>query len=103
MITIKDCIRVIRSGAVFSATVVTFDVARKTGGDLFSFEGVAAKPLPLSGAVGETPITKREVAQNHSDNFSVNIRMVVAGVATDLVRKIHPPLLVRFNNIEVIQ
>lgn len=106
MIPIRECLKLMHSGAVFSATVVKFDRRRrdKCGPVLEIQEGqllwaTTESNTPQRGA------TKREASAQiafkrdpeHGLNYSRNVRLLAGGRETESIVKIHPLLIIRFN------
>lgn len=102
IISIKDATRHIDSGKPFTCTVVTYDASRGTGGKIIELEGVLARTVSDRPP---TPYEQRDTdakAQNHYDNYTRNIALTTDGQRTAMLRKIHPPLLLTFNNKTVV-
>jgi hypothetical protein len=123
IITVKQCIEIMDSGSTFSCLVVTYDRSRRKGGKPLEIpqaridrpqseirnpqSEIAPRPMtdyeakrfalenPLEGAGGgRNP--------NHQKWYTRNVRPLADGhPLTDLV-KIHPPLLLEFNGMEVV-
>lgn len=115
MISISKCLEVMHSGAVFSIRVVSYDKRRRNRcGRVLEYpaamlvwgnggKGKAKKrseraltALEKSLLVAPTEI-KRD--PNHAIHYTRNIRLVVDGLPTEAVQKIHPPLIIQFNGI----
>jgi len=104
------------SGAVFSLRVVAFDKRRedKTGpvmhceqavlvwgdGGKDKKERASERPLSqiekeLSGMLADSDTLKRN--PSHQKHYTRNIRILVDGKPTEVIRKIHPLLIIEFN------
>ena len=98
-ISLREATRIIDAGEVFTCTCVKYDRKRQTGGQLFEITAQLAK---IATDRGDTPIeaaeAKERKAQNHHVNFTRNVALVVDDIQTALIRKIHPPLMLTFNN-----
>ena len=119
MISMKKCLEIMHSGAVFSLRVVTYDKRRKdrTGQVREYAEAVLvwgqASPDPSKGGAikGERPPTVLEKSllttlpplseigknPNHALHYTRNIRILVDGQPTEAMVQIHPPLIIEFN------
>lgn len=90
----------IDSGKPFTATVVKYDRKRKTGGAIWEIEAQLAKEKP-----NKRPQTKREhlrgAIHNNYAHYTRNVRMLMDGLETSLIRKIHVPLIIKFNGCDV--
>lgn len=114
MISIRECLEIMHSGAVFSLTVVTFDKRRKDRcGKLKQYDEAVlvwgdggsdrTKPkgerlptaLEQSLISAEPTIGKRD--PNHAWHYTRNIRILSDGQPTEAIVKIHPPLIIEFN------
>lgn len=113
MISIAECLQIMHSGAEFSLKVVQFDRRRKEkqgrilevpcavlvwgdgGNDRVKMAG--ERPLTdleriLSGGSGTM---KKDPSHEH--HYTRNIRVIVDGLQTEVIYKIHPPLIIEFN------
>lgn len=88
------------TGAVFSFTVISYDRKRKTGGQVVSYDEARLyqpeqrKSFSLKTRVGSISTSRRP---NHRNWFTRNIQLLQDGYPIDMIRKIHPPLVVAFN------
>jgi hypothetical protein len=114
MISIAKCLEVMHSGATFSLKVVTYDKRRKdksgkvlgcpsavlVWGNLQKGKKVemeremTALERSMLGDPGQQLIRRKP---NHADHYTRNIRIVIDGLPTESIIKIHPPLIVEFN------
>jgi hypothetical protein len=119
IITVKAALEIMDSGATFSLTCVTYDRTRKKGGKLLEIEEaridkkMTNDPMTNDGAATRPPTdfeAKLAALQdpdtgknpNHQKWYTRNIRPLANGhPLTDLV-KIHPPLLLQFNGMQVV-
>jgi hypothetical protein len=99
IISLRDATRAIDAGEVFTCTVVKYDRKRKTGGEIVELTA------QLAATAYDRPHTKYESnklevarAQNHHDNYTRNVCIVVEGTTTGMIRKMHPPLMLTFND-----
>lgn len=117
MISIKKCLEVMHSGAVFSLRVVAYDKRRKdkTGavreyreavlvwGDLEKGERKKEKGergmTALEKSLLTTPPPFSEIERNpkHATHYTRNIRILMDGQPTEAIVKIHPALIIEFN------
>lgn len=114
MITLRECLEAMHSGAVFSLRVVTFDRRRKDkcgkvveypqaslvwgdGGNARSRKALAERaPTALERALsGMDDMDKRD--PNHARWYTRNIRLYQQGLPTEAIKKIHPALIIEFN------
>lgn len=114
MITIGQCLERMHAGEVFSLKVVSYDRRRrdKSGQVQEYAEGVLVwgdggsdrtdrKPeraptvLERALAGGDAEIDRRN--PNHAHFYTRNIRVLQNGSPTEMIRKIHPPLIIEFN------
>jgi hypothetical protein len=111
MISFKQISEYINSGEVFECTVVTYDRKRKTGGKLLHIKGVLAKGVEQGGKLRAMTRGERVEAQlktnrrnpNHHRWYTRNVRLVTLdGFLTNELRKIHLPLIVKFNGQTVM-
>lgn len=115
MITLAKCLEIMHSGEIFSLKVVGYDRRRKDKtGEVYEYpeaklvwgDGGSDKLRPQ----GERPMTDVEkmlsaqpVADvvkrnpNHAYWYTRNIRLLVNGQPTAIIKKIHPALIIQFN------
>lgn len=122
VITVSECLKIMDSGSPFSCLVVTYDRTRKKGGKLLEIPQARIErkaddpntqyPIPNTGQRPPTPHEAKLAAlaspsaggrnPNHSHWYTRNLTILADGhPLTDLV-KIHPPLLIEFNGMEVV-
>lgn len=112
-ITITDMLNQMNKGEVFSITVCSYDKKRKTGGKVKEYpEAIistddAVKDLRNNVAkkyqlleVGKKVIKSKN--PHHYKNYTRNIGIVQDGHLTSIVHKIHIPLVIKFNGLEVV-
>lgn len=116
MISIRKCLEIMHSGAVFSLRVVTFDKRRKdkTGQVREYAEAVLVwgdggkerakkhgeRPMTaLEKSLLTTPPSFSEIKRNpnHAAHYTRNIRILMDGQPTEAMVKIHPALIIEFN------
>jgi hypothetical protein len=113
MISIKECLEIMHSGAHFSLKVVQYDQRRKekrgkvleiASGELVWGDGCNDKaqrqserqPTDLEKALmGGNEITGRN--PNHAHHYTRNVRVLLDGMKTESIHKIHPSLIIEFN------
>lgn len=113
MITMAEVIERIHAGEIFSCKVVRYDRRRKERtGELIVIEqcklvwgkGMIKKPvhgerqptpLELSLMQAQAGMLKRN--PHHSEHYTRNVRIYLDGNPTEIIKKIHPPLIVEFN------
>lgn len=107
MISIKQCLEALHRGDTVSLEVVTYNKRRpETSGRLLVIESCqlmwgkeadADAPAP-SRQPGKAPVVpKVKRNPNHADHFTRNVRVVTNGLLTEIIHKIHPPLIVKMN------
>lgn len=114
-ITVKDMLAQMETGKVFSLTFVTYDRRRKRGGSIEDIaEAVLLQhdPTATNEIFANRPATPHEKkvqqlaelrrAPDHHKWYTRNIRLLVNGHPTGEIRKIHPPLVTRFNQKTVV-
>ena len=106
IITVSEMLAEMSNGSNFSIEYYTFDRKRKTGGELKSFDE-AELLIPKKNATdgrAPTEFEKIKLAQkkgkkpNHKLYYTRNIRILQDGEKTTVIKKIHPLLVVKFNN-----
>lgn len=115
MIAIKQVLEVMHSGAVFSLRVVTYDKRRKEkrgqvlyypeaqlvwgdGGSDRTAKAGERQPTDLERALtGSQPQSETKRNPNHAWHYTRNIRILQDGKPTEVIVKIHPPLIIEFN------
>lgn len=113
MISIKECLVIMHTGAQFSLKVVQYDKRRKEkrgkvlevpcavlvwgdGGSDRTKRAGERQPTALERALsGENDLDKRN--PNHEHHYTRNIRAVMDGLETEVIYKIHPALIIEFN------
>jgi len=112
-ITVKDMLLEMESGAPFSMTVVSYNARHKEGGKVIEYaEAVLLSTQPREGAAGRGATQVEEwqgrkeaakrKAPNHRKWYTRNIRVLQNGHPTAIVRKVHPPLVILFNQKIVV-
>ena len=115
MLSIKQILEIMHSGAVFSLKVVRYDKRRKdkTGHVLEIAEGKLVWGDGGSDRVAKPPSGERAPTAlerqlsgldqedrrnpNHKFHYTRNVRILVNGQFTECIEKIHPPLIIEFN------
>lgn len=107
------------SGAVFSLRVVSWDERRKDRrGQVLEYKeavlvwGIASTTPPTGAALltkerdmtplersltGESDAQAWKRNPNHAEHYTRNIRVLVDGQPTEVIRKVHPALIIEFN------
>lgn len=109
MITIKDMLKEMESGRVFSLSVVSYDHKRGTGGELINYPEAVLLTNKASQKTATRPPTRKEKLEiaikknpRHSHWYTRNIRICSNGVPTSIIKKIHPALVTLFNGEKII-
>lgn len=115
MISIKKCLETMHSGAVFSLRVVSYDKRRKDrcgivqeyreavlvwgdGGKDRTIRKGEREQTPLERSlIGQDAVVDLKRAPNHATHYTRNIRVLMDGQPTELIKKIHPSLIIEFN------
>jgi len=94
------------SGQVFTCKVVSYDQKRKTGGEINEYRAILMQAEKQGPNL--RPMTPREKLKSESKDkrnpkhkqwYTRNIRIVTHdNYETTMVRKIHIPLIIEFNN-----
>lgn len=114
MLSIKQCLEIMHSGAVFSLKFVTYDKRRKDrrgrvieypeaqlvwgdgGKDRVKVKG-ERPPTALEKSLMAAPPPDTSKDPQHAWHYTRNIRILSAGQPTEAIVKIHPPLIIEFN------
>jgi len=109
-ITVRDMIKYMESGGAFSLIYITYDAKRNKGGKVISYP--EAMLLQSTIQQGQRQATAQEAKQeelkrlrkdpNHGRWYTRNIRLLVNGYPSSVKKKIHPPLVVVFNDQIVV-
>lgn len=120
IITTSKALQIIQSGQPFTFQCVTCDRARKRGGKIIEGEAKLLikheAPEIDEGPAAARPMTDTEAKRaslslptpdnsrnpNHHLHFTRNIVMLADGHPVHPPLKIHPPLLIKFNGLEVV-
>lgn len=95
------------SGIVFNCIVLSYDRKRKKGGEVMEFHE-ARLYQPGTKDVTNMTVVERKLYErnqrkpNHGVHFTRNVRILQAGHPTDIIRKLHPPLVMKFNGKTVL-
>lgn len=114
MITIRQCLEIMHAGEVFSLKVVSYDRRRKDktgriqeypeaqlvwgdgGSDRVRPPGERQMtPLEQALSTSQTEQDKRD--PKHKFWYTRNIRLRQNGLETEVIKKVHPPLIIEFN------
>lgn len=94
-------------GEHFSCTVISYDKRRKKGGDIVEYAEVRLYEPTAEQAATRAATEVEQLRQrlhsvsrrpSHGKHFTRNVQVCVAGHPTSEIRKIHPPLVVKFND-----
>jgi len=98
-ITLPEVLHRIKSGERFDLEYVTADRKRGKGGQLRVLTGCLISKLPQhkSEHDHQEPVPSKGKAPAHFHNSTINIQIL----DTREIRKIHPRLITRFNNIDL--
>lgn len=111
-ITVRNMLEMMESGLPFSLTYVTYDSQRKKGGRLITYH--EAELLQADEPTPGRQLTKLEETQKRTEDlrtgrdprhqkwYTRNIRILQNGHRTGVIQKIHPPLVVLFNEKTVV-
>ena len=113
MISIKECLKIMHSGATFSLKIVTYDKRRKDRcGRVLEFDEAqlmwgdgGSDRVKMKGQREPTALERSLMAKvvnnsrspEHAWHYTRNIRLLSSGLATEAIVKIHPPLIIEFN------
>ena len=114
-ITVKAMLAAMETGDPFSVVYVTHDRKRRKGGRIHRIpEAVLLQQDPnlAAGTFAHRPATPNERkimelnelrrAPHHQKWYTRNIRLLMNGYPTSEIRKLHPPLVILFNNLIVV-
>ena len=106
-ITLKAMLEQMQSGEHFTCTVISYDKRRKKGGTVIEY-GEARLYEPSAEQAATRAATEVERLRqrlsshsrkpSHGKHFTRNIQLCVEGHPTSDIRKIHPPLVIKFND-----
>lgn len=99
-ITLDEVTKIMASGETFSVRFVKFDAKRKIGGQIREFKSVVGS-LNSSKQLNPTGVPSKR-AQNHFDNMTRNVFIVLGGYATETAKKIHLNLILEVNGRKLI-
>lgn len=114
MKTIREALAIMETGEIFSLQVVSYDKARKTGGERLEYpEAVLVTGIEndqvVADQTGQRALTGREQRRiakkkspHHSEHFTRNIRIMQSGHPTSIIKKIHPPLILFINGEKIV-
>jgi len=107
VITLRECLDYMQSGQPFSFVCVAYDRQRRSGGHLV--EVPEARIWSQKQVPGARSATRMEELRfgtrrspRHGEHFTRNVEIYQDGHSTNIIRKIHPPLLLEFNGREVV-
>lgn len=108
MISIKEILKYMESGKVFSMKVIAYDRKRKTGGQIKEYpEAIltqAPKPDRSLTKVEQQKLELDRLRKNphHREHYTRNITICQEGQPTSIIHTIHPPLIIEFNGDIVV-
>lgn len=112
-ISIRDVLDYMASGNTFSLKVVSYDHKRQKGGQIIEYPEVVQVIKKEDAERKQRPATKQEQLQakvqehksknpSHGKHYTRNINVLQDGHPTSIIRKIHPILIIEFNNKKVV-
>ena len=113
-ISIPEMLLIMEEGEIFSMTVCSFDKNRKKGGQIIEFYEAVLLSEKNEAKEGnkkitshlKRPLSNKEIIKpkkpNHYQHYTRNIRLLTDGHPTSIIKKIHIPLVVEFNGLEVV-
>lgn len=103
-ITIRDMLKEMKTGGTFSATVLSYDRKRRSGGQIKHYPELRLYQEGLELGRGLTPAERKPRARKprHGHHYTRNVVVMQNGTPTSIIRKIHPPLVMRFNGKTVL-
>jgi len=95
------------SGKPFSLICVAYDRQRRTGGHLLHIDEAriyqpGKPPQGVRPATRMEYLTHRSRSPAHGQHYTRNIQVFQEGQPTAIIKKIHPPLIISFNEREVL-
>ena len=101
-ISVGEMLEEMQTGSIFSLEYVKLDRKRNTGGEIARFPQAmilqAEQKKIVTGS--ERKVIRARKAQ-HRKHFTRNIVICAEGSPTNIIRKIHPPLVLTFNGLTV--
>ena len=105
-ITIRDMLDDIEAGLICSIVVITYDRKRNTGGKVKHYPEIM---IYREGMELGRPLTEAEQKQfgqkkapRHGKHYTRNMVIMQNGTPTSIIRKIHPPLVMKYNGKTVL-
>lgn len=105
MISFREILEYFKKDQVFTCRVLSYDKKKGTGGEVLEYRGVLLQRDPQILMRNATDKELKEQGledlrnPNHSKHYTRNINIVTKdGFKTTIIRKIHIPLLIEFNN-----
>jgi hypothetical protein len=111
IISIRDLLAHMEHGQPFSIEVVSYDRQKGTGGKIHTYEEavllteatrdtflgreLTESERSVSAEIVPEPVVPKK--PNHFLNYTRNIRILQDGHPTNIVKKVHPPLILKFN------
>ncbi len=100
-----------KSGKPFSMRVVKYDKKRKKGGQIEEYPEAVMVIKKEQAEKDSRPATRIEEMKadirkrknpSHGKHYTRNINILQDGHPTTIIRKIHPALIIEFNNQKVV-
>jgi len=116
-IEVQQMLREMETGIIFSITYVTYDRQRKKGGKVITHQeaklhraddAIAAektlmqRPLSEAEQAVATQYTNAKRSPHHGEHFTRNLVLMQNGHTTSQIRKIHIPLVVKYQGKTVV-
>jgi hypothetical protein len=108
MYSFRQILSYMESGREFTCKVVTYDRSRRDGGEVIEITGRLLRKDEDARHQGGRNLTKEERKRdsiyglkrdpNHRRWYTRNIRLYSDGIPTIVIRKVHIPLIVEFQN-----
>jgi hypothetical protein len=108
MYSFRQILSYMESGREFTCKVVTYDRSRRDGGEVIEITGRLLRKDEDTRHQGGRNLTKEERKRdsiyglkrdpNHRRWYTRNIRLYSDGIPTIVIRKVHIPLIVEFQN-----
>lgn len=97
IITLREALKEMETGNLFSISFVTADKSRQTGGDIIQLENCRIRTKEEKEDVFKSSVPQKGKKQNHATHSTRNIIL-----ANGKIRKVHIRLILQFNGQNLI-
>lgn len=112
-LSIREVLDYMAIGKIFSMKVVAYDHKRQKGGHIIEYPEAVQVVKKDEAERDKRPATRQEQLRakvlehkskipSHGKHYTRNINVLQDGHPTSIIRKIHPILIIEFNNKKVV-